>query len=101
MTIKWMSTNLLLISRCSGKDYVKAFNFRVQITKDMKSVEKFKETTTCLFFHFLLGLIYLVLLLPNANTRSRGWEELPRLMNNLTFEATNNIYTVVSVWMNF
>ena len=29
---------------CSGKDYVEAFDFCVQITKDEESIKEFKET---------------------------------------------------------
>ena len=39
-----------------GKDYVEAFNFRVQITKHVKSVKEFKETIKCLFLLFFHGL---------------------------------------------
>ena len=47
---------------CSGKDYVEAFNIRVQITKERKNVKEVKETKWYLFLLFFLGLFYLVLL---------------------------------------
>ena len=42
------------IWRCSGKDYVEAFNFRVQITKEMKSFKEFQETTRHLVLLLLM-----------------------------------------------
>ena len=51
----------------SGKDYVEAFNFRVQIKKDVKNVEEF-----FFFLLFFLGPFYLDLLLPTT-TLNRGW----------------------------
>ena len=47
-------------------DYVEAFNFRVQIKKDVENIEEFKEIIMYLFLLFLLGSCYLVLLLPTA-----------------------------------
>ena len=58
----------------SGKDYVQIFNFRVKITKDVKTVKEFKETTRYLFLMIFLGLFYLVFLLVNATPWSRGRE---------------------------
>ena len=60
----------------SSKDYDKAFNFRVQFTKGLKSVKEFKETTKYLFLLLFLGPLSLVLLLRNATPRSRGGEVL-------------------------
>ena len=35
---------------CCGKDYVEAFNFRMQISKDVKSVKEFRDIHFCCFF---------------------------------------------------
>ena len=59
-------------SGCSGKDYVEAFNFRVQIKKDVENIEEFKEIIRYLFLLFFLGSFYLVLLLPTAIPNSQG-----------------------------
>ena len=40
---------IFYIFGCSGKNYDEAFNFRVQITKDMKNFKEFKETIRYLF----------------------------------------------------
>ena len=61
---------------CSGKDNVEAFNFRVQIKKDVKNVKEFKEIIRYLFLLFFLGPFYLVLLLPVATPNSRREAEL-------------------------
>ena len=52
-------------------EYVEAFNFRVQITKDVKNVKKMNvkrtyETTKYLFLLIFLGLFYLALLVLTA-----------------------------------
>ena len=44
----------------------------MQITKDVKSVKKFKETTRCLFLLFFLGPFYLFLVLSNASQGAEG-----------------------------
>ena len=69
---------------CSGKDYVEAFNFSVQITKNLKIVKEFKETVRYLFLLFFLWPFYLVLILPTTTSRSRGGEELQRQTNKQT-----------------
>ena len=63
---------------CSGKDYVEAFNFSVQITKNLKIVKEFKETARYLFLLLFLWTFYLVLILPTTTSSSRGGEELQR-----------------------
>ena len=63
---------------CSGKDYVEAFNFYVQIEKDVKNVKEFKEIVRYLFLLFFLGPFYLVLLLPAAIPNSRRGAEVRR-----------------------
>ena len=55
----------------SGKDFVEAFNFRVQIPKNVKNVKEFKETTRSLFLLVFLSPFYLVLLLLTATLRSQ------------------------------
>ena len=60
-----------------GMDYVEAFNFRVQITIDVKSVKEFKETIRYLFLLLLLGHFYLASLTtahcnPEEPTREGG-----------------------------
>ena len=69
---------------CSGKDYVEAFNFSVQITKNLKIVKEIKETVRYLFLLFFLWPFYLVLILPTTTSRSRGGEELQRQTNKQT-----------------
>ena len=64
---------------CSGKDYVEAFNFCVQIIKDVKNAKEFKETTRSLFLLFFLSPFYL--LLPTAALRSQLGEELDDQLN--------------------
>ena len=73
---------------CSGKDYVEAFNFSVQITKNLKIVKEFKETVRYLFLLFFLWPFYLVLILPTTTSRSRGGEELQRQTNKQTNKQT-------------
>ena len=58
---------------CSGKDYVEAFNFCVQFTKDVKTVKESKETTRYLFLLIFIGPFSLGFLLPNA---TQGAEDL-------------------------
>ena len=60
----------------SGKDYVEAFNFRVKISKDVKSIKEFKETIRYLILRFFVDPFYLVLRLPTATPRSQGGDEL-------------------------
>ena len=60
----------------SGKDYVEAFNFRVKITKDVKSIKEFKETIRYLILRFFVDPFYLVLPLLTATPRSQGGDEL-------------------------
>ena len=55
---------------CYGRNYIEAFNFCVQFTKDVKSVKEFKETTRYLFLLLFLGPFSLVFLLPDATPRS-------------------------------
>ena len=76
---------------CSGKDYVEAFNFSVQITKNLKIVKEFKETVSYLFLLFFLWTFYLVLILPTTTSRSRGGEELQRQTNKQTKRNENKI----------
>ena len=76
---------------CSGKDYVEAFNFSVQITKNLKIVKEFKETVSYLFLLFFLWTFYLVLILPTTTSRSRGGEELQRQTNIQTKRNENKI----------
>ena len=61
---------------CSGKNYLEAFNCRVQATKHVKSVKKLKETIRYLFLLFFLNSSYLVSLLPTETPTSRVGEEL-------------------------
>ena len=55
---------------------VEAFEFRVQVTKDVKSIKKKFKETRYLFLLVFLGPFYLVLLLLNTTPKSQGWEEL-------------------------
>ena len=80
---------------CSGKDYVEAFNFRVQITKDVRNVKEFKETTRSLFLLFFLSPFYTTTYF-NPEVSMRGGATT----TNLTFELENSIYTSVSLWPN-
>ena len=65
---------------CSGKDYVEAFNFRVQIKKDVKNVKEFKVIIRYLFLLFFLGPFYLVCLLqPRIAEERRSFDDTPNL----------------------
>ena len=55
---------------CSDKGCVEAFNFCVEIKKDVKYVKEFKETIRYLFLLFFLVPFYLALLLPTATPSS-------------------------------
>ena len=64
--------------RCSGKDYVEEFNFRLQIKNDVKNIKEFKEIIRYFFSLFFLRSFYLVLLLPTATPNSRIGMQLRR-----------------------
>ena len=65
-----MSGNFFSFFECSCKDCVEAFNFCVQIEKDVKYVKEFNEVIKYLFVLFFLGPFYLVLLLPTPTPSS-------------------------------
>ena len=71
MDVKVQCRGIFYKFGCSGKDYVEAFNLRVQVTKDVKNDKEFKETTGSLFLLLFLSPFYLVLLLPTVTLRSQ------------------------------
>lgn len=81
---KWMqssSVSSIIIYKFgkSGKEYVEAFNFRVQIKKDMKHVKELKEIKRYLIFAVISWpFLFSPTCVPTATPNNGRGEELRR-----------------------